>query len=63
MGFEPMRGLSPPKRLAGARTRPLCDPSKFIFDCQLYGRDDAWAINLIVKYGTNRTSVTIFVNI
>ena len=27
MGFEPMRELSPPKRLAGARTRPLCDPS------------------------------------
>ena len=27
MGFEPMRGISPPKRLAGARTRPLCDPS------------------------------------
>ncbi len=28
MGFEPMRGLSPPNRLAGGRTRPLCDPSK-----------------------------------
>ena len=27
MGFEPMRGISSPKRLAGARTRPLCDPS------------------------------------
>ena len=26
-GFEPARGISPPKRLAGARTRPLCDPS------------------------------------
>ena len=28
MGFEPMRGIAPPKRLAGARTRPLCDPSR-----------------------------------
>ena len=28
MGFEPMRGISPPNRLAGGRTRPLCDPSK-----------------------------------
>ncbi len=27
MGFEPMRGLSSPNRLAGGRTRPLCDPS------------------------------------
>ena len=27
MGFEPMRGFSPPNRLAGGRTRPLCDPS------------------------------------
>ena len=27
MGFEPMRELSPPNRLAGGRTRPLCDPS------------------------------------
>ena len=27
VGFEPTRGISPPKRLAGARTRPLCDPS------------------------------------
>ena len=27
MGFEPMRGISPPNRLAGGRTRPLCDPS------------------------------------
>ena len=27
MGFEPMRGVSPPNRLAGGRTKPLCDPS------------------------------------
>ena len=27
MGFEPMSPLSQAKRLAGARTRPLCDPS------------------------------------
>ncbi len=27
MGFEPMNPLSQVKRLAGARTRPLCDPS------------------------------------
>ena len=27
MGFEPMREVSPPNRLAGGRTRPLCDPS------------------------------------
>ena len=27
MGFEPMGAISHPKRLAGARTRPLCDPS------------------------------------
>ena len=27
MGFEPMREFSPPNRLAGGRTRPLCDPS------------------------------------
>ena len=27
MGFEPMSPLSQTKRLAGARTRPLCDPS------------------------------------
>ena len=27
MGFEPMKEISPLKRLAGARTRPLCDPS------------------------------------
>ena len=27
MGFEPMNPLSRVKRLAGARTRPLCDPS------------------------------------
>ena len=27
MGFEPMRELTPPNRLAGGRTRPLCDPS------------------------------------
>ena len=27
VGFEPTRELSPPTRLAGGRTRPLCDPS------------------------------------
>ena len=27
MGFEPMSPLSQAKHLAGARTRPLCDPS------------------------------------
>ena len=27
MGFEPMSPFSQAKRLAGARTRPLCDPS------------------------------------
>ena len=27
MGFEPMSPISQAKRLAGARTRPLCDPS------------------------------------
>lgn len=27
MGFEPMTPISRGKRLAGARTRPLCDPS------------------------------------
>ena len=27
MGFEPTTPLSQGKRLAGARTRPLCDPS------------------------------------
>jgi hypothetical protein len=27
MGFEPMFPVSQEKRLAGARTRPLCDPS------------------------------------
>ncbi len=28
MGFEPMTPISRGKRLAGARTRPLCDPSR-----------------------------------
>ena len=27
VGFEPTTEVSPGKRLAGARTRPLCDPS------------------------------------
>ena len=27
MGFEPMSPLTQAKHLAGARTRPLCDPS------------------------------------
>ena len=27
VGFEPTIGETPDKRLAGARTRPLCDPS------------------------------------
>ena len=31
MGFEPMSPLSQAKRLAGARTRPLCDPSLAVF--------------------------------
>ena len=29
VGFEPTTPISQGKRLAGARTRPLCDPSKF----------------------------------
>jgi hypothetical protein len=28
MGFEPMTPVSRGNRLAGGRTRPLCDPSK-----------------------------------
>ena len=32
-----MRGISPPKRLAGARTRPLCDPSIWQPLYQRYG--------------------------
>jgi hypothetical protein len=28
VGFEPTIEETPDKRLAGARTRPLCDPSK-----------------------------------
>ncbi|MBF8264633.1 MAG: hypothetical protein HW384_497 [Dehalococcoidia bacterium] len=28
MGFEPMTHLSAGNRLAGGRTRPLCDPSQ-----------------------------------
>ncbi len=34
MGFEPMSPISQAKRLAGARTRPLCDPS--ILGSQIY---------------------------
>ena len=29
VGFEPTTPLTQGKRLAGARTRPLCDPSTF----------------------------------
>src|SRR5581483_4165467 len=28
LGFEPRTGFSPCNRLAGGRTRPLCDPSR-----------------------------------
>ena len=31
MGFEPMSPFSQAKRLAGARTRPLCDPSPTLY--------------------------------
>ena len=31
MGFEPMSPFTQAKRLAGARTRPLCDPSPYIY--------------------------------
>ncbi len=31
MGFEPMSPFSQTKRLAGARTRPLCDPSSAVY--------------------------------
>ena len=34
MGFEPMSPISQAKRLAGARTRPLCDPS--VLSLQIY---------------------------
>ena len=51
VGFEPTRGISPPKRLAGARTRPLCDPSNGI-SCQ-YSRDSiADATQLLYEYST-----------
>ena len=29
VGFEPTIGFYPDKRLAGARTKPLCDPSNW----------------------------------
>ena len=51
VGFEPTRGISPPKRLAGARTRPLCDPSNGI-SCQ-YSRDSIPdATQLLYEYST-----------
>ena len=31
MGFEPMSPFTQAKRLAGARTRPLCDPSPYSY--------------------------------
>ena len=52
VGFEPTRGISPPKRLAGARTRPLCDPSNGI-SCQysrdLYSRCNATTVRVFHK--------------
>ena len=52
VGFEPTRGISPPKRLAGARTRPLCDPSNGI-SCQ-YSRDSIPdATQLLYEYSTS----------
>ena len=34
VGFEPTTPVSQGKRLAGARTRPLCDPSSIV--CSQY---------------------------
>ena len=56
VGFEPTRGISPPKRLAGARTRPLCDPSNGI-SCQ-YSRDSiADATQLLYEYSTREAGI------
>ena len=39
VGFEPTTPLSQGKRLAGARTRPLCDPSTFSETLLFYGME------------------------
>src|SRR3989304_741164 len=52
VGFEPTRELSPPTRLAGGRTRPLCDPSAR--DHAQYSKGGE-AANLLARKPANHT--------
>ena len=53
VGFEPTRESKPPTRLAGGRTKPLCDPSAL---------DRSQYINALrggAAYGQNSSSITM----
>ena len=57
MGFEPMKAFSHLNRLAGGRTRPLCDPSVRLrvvvgFNISIYQTLGGLAIAKIVIFGT-----------
>ena len=51
MGFEPMEAITRLKRLAGARTRPLCDPSLGRSIAEASQTDKGKSYNAICQHG------------